>query len=712
MAVLAGGTSYATPFPADTLSPHQLDPVVVTATRSAHSRDRIAQKIEVLTPNDLQMTPSNDLTDLVRKLAAVDVIQYPTLSSGVGIRGFRPQFSGLNQRTLLLIDGCPAGATNLSLINLNGIQQIEVLKGPASALYGSQAMGGVINVISAHSKGTPRGKAWAEYGSFQTSQLGLQVGGNLTKKLDFDLSGSTFERGADYTIGKNNLLRKAFHFDNALKYYSAQPQASVSETLADGQQRPNTQFHQYAGMLRVGYQIDEKWRIDLRGEKFQAKDVESPGDISSGSTEASKKDVDRSALDFTLTGDHGTHQASLKVYGSEENTTNYVLNEYGKPIAPYRSAQSQNQWKGLQLKDIWSLGPHSLTIGYDYLKASNNSRRWYNDSTARAPYQPDYALITSALYVQAFLDFGRLSLQPGLRNERITYEVKTTDLLPSYQAGKKNLPFVSPSLGLTYRLLPGLKVKANMGRGFVTADAYSVAGYNEVRDSQGRISITQGNPDLKNESSLSWDLGLSFLRPNTGWSATLTYFNTSVTNRIAKVTTKVDEPQPNGDKIVSRAQYVNATEAHIQGIETEIQYDFGFLADHRYSLRAFLNGTSFLKAQEGIRQADASILSRDIHNVAKNTFNYGLEYDNLAWMRLRLTARNIGHRQDIDYTDVLNPLIRYPQYMVADLAATFSIENRHQLTLKVSNMTDENYYEKRGYNLPGRAISLRYQILF
>ncbi len=75
------------------------------------------------------MTPSADLTDIVRKTAAVDVIQYPNLSSGIGIRGFRPQFSGLNQRTLLLIDGRPAGATNLSQINLNGIERIEVLKG-------------------------------------------------------------------------------------------------------------------------------------------------------------------------------------------------------------------------------------------------------------------------------------------------------------------------------------------------------------------------------------------------------------------------------------------------------------------------------------------------------------------------------------------------------------------------------------------------------
>ena len=111
-----------------------LNPVVITATRFETKKEKIAQKIDLISKEDIQMTPSSDLTDIVRKMAAVDVIQYPNLSSGIGIRGFRPQFSGLNQRTLLLIDGRPAGATNLAQINLNGVERIEILKGPASSL--------------------------------------------------------------------------------------------------------------------------------------------------------------------------------------------------------------------------------------------------------------------------------------------------------------------------------------------------------------------------------------------------------------------------------------------------------------------------------------------------------------------------------------------------------------------------------------------------
>jgi vitamin B12 transporter len=689
-----------------------LNPVVVTATRYETRKERIPQKLDIITRQDIEMTPSNDLTDIVRKTAAVDVIQYPNLSSGIGIRGFRPQFSGLNQRTLLLIDGRAAGATNLSQINLNGVERIEVLKGPASSLYGSQAMGGVINIISQRSKGDTKGNGFVEYGSFQTIQAGVNAGGNLTKKLDYDMSFSYFERSKNYKIGKWNLFRDAFDYTKVRKNYTAQPEEDVDETKTDGATRPYTKLHYFSGALRLGYQLNDNWRVDIRGDKFQAKNVESPGEISSGSTEASTKDVDRAAFDVSLTGKIGNHSPSLKVFTSEENTKNYTLNVSGKPVVPFRSAESGNNWKGIQVKDVWAIGNHSLIVGYDYLNSSTESHRWTNDTTERAPTQPAYAIVSSAFFAQAMLNFGRLTIQPGVRYDNITFDVKETALLPTYKSGKKTNPFTSPSLGISYELVPALRVKGTIGRAFVTTDAYSVAGYNEVRDAKGRIAVTAGNPDLKNESSVSWDLGLSFNKPKTGFSANVTYFSTKVTNRIAKVIRTVNEPLENKDVIVSRATFVNAADAEIQGLETEVVYDFGALSNYRYSFRAFVNATSMFKATEDIVGTDESKVTRDIQNVAKNTINYGLEYDNLKWLRIRLSGRSIGTRQDIDYTDPINPVIDYPKYMVLDFTAAFKIAQRHTLALKVNNLTDENYYEKRGYNLPGRAVSVRYTVAF
>ncbi len=697
---------------ADSVSSNMLDPVVVTATRNEIKKEKIPQKIDLITKQDIEMTPSNDLTDIVRKTAAVDVIQYPNLSSGIGIRGFRPQFSGLNQRTLLLIDGRAAGATNLSQINMNGVERIEVLKGPASSLYGSQAMGGVINVITKRSKGDTKGNGFLEYGSFQTIQAGLNTGGNLTKKLDYDLSFAYFERDQDYKIGRNNLLRNAFGYTTAQKNYTNQPFETVDERKGDGLRRPFTKLHYYSAALRLGYQLNDKWRVDVRGENFQAKDVESPGEISSGSTEASKKNIDRAALDLSLTGSIGNHAPSVKVFTSEENTRNYTLNASGKPVIPFRSAELHNTWKGLQVKDVWTIGQHSLVVGYDYLNASTNSRRWTNDTTERGPTQPAYSIISSAFFAQMLLNFNRLTFQPGIRYDNITFDVKETALLPTYKAGKKTSPFTSPSLGLNYLLANNLRVKSNIGRAFVTTDAYNVAGYNEIRSSTGKIAVTAGNPDLKNESSISWDLGLDFNKPKSGIFASVTYFSTKVDNRIAKIITTVNEPLANKDVIVSRATFVNAADAEISGLETEFSYDFGAIQRYKFSLKAFVNGTSILKAKEVIVNTDASSTERNISNVAKNTFNYGLEYDDMKHLRLRLSGRSIGMRKDIDYTDPINPEIEYPNYMVFDFTAIYSFAQKHAIALKVSNLTDENYYEKRGYNLAGRGVSVRYTVSF
>ena len=74
---------------------------------------------------------------ILKKNSSIDVIDYPGVLSGIGIRGFRPEFSGITKHSLILIDGRPAGATNLATILKDNVERIEVLKGPASALYGA-----------------------------------------------------------------------------------------------------------------------------------------------------------------------------------------------------------------------------------------------------------------------------------------------------------------------------------------------------------------------------------------------------------------------------------------------------------------------------------------------------------------------------------------------------------------------------------------------
>ncbi|MBD2768692.1 TonB-dependent receptor [Hymenobacter sp. BT664] len=701
---------------ADTLRRQHLREVVVTATRSATTRDKVPQQIQVISRREMEQTPSQEFTDVLKKNASVDVVQYPSLLAGVGIRGFRPQTGSLNQRTLLLVDGRPAGTSNLATLDLGSAEQVEVLKGPASALYGSQAMGGVVNVLTRKSRGAVRSSLAAEYGSYQTIKLSGTTGGNITRALDFDLSFAQSDRATDYRLGGGGVFRRWLGGGSATKTYADGSTQDTDDSRADGQTRTFSKLNHYSGALRLGYQLSQRWRVDVRGERFVARNVQAPNDISYGDLGYSSKDLERQNLDLSVSGDYAQHQLLVRGYTAQEINDNNNLFSGNTRIAPYRSFQSQYQWKGIQAKDVIQLGTQHLSVGVDYNAATSNSRSFDPTGADIAPFSPNYELNTTGLYAQGQLSLlqDRLIVTPGARYDFITYKGKPTDLLTTFTPGKKTNPFFSPSLGAQVELAAGLRLHATIGRAYVTPDAYNVAGYSQTTPtSANKVSIIRGNPDLRNESSVTWDAGLRFERASTGFSADLTYFATRVKDRITTRTTNpVGETTPEGYVVAARTTYVNANDSRIQGLEAEAGYDFGALAENRYSLRVFAGGTGLFQAEDVANNPDGSQTKRAIFNVAKLSGNYGVAFDNQHGLRARLSGRYVGSRNDTDFTDLKAPQIKYPRYMTLDFSAGYTFANKHTLAVLVNNLTDENYYEKRGYNLPGRNLSARYTLAF
>ena len=94
-------------------------------------------------------------------------------------------------------------------------------------------------------------------------------------------------------------------------------------------------------------------------------------------------------------------------------------------------------------------------------------------------------------------------------------------------------------------------------------------------------------------------------------------------------------------------------------------------------------------------------------NVARATVTGALEYDDFSLLRGRLGARYVGRRRDNDFSDYsIFADVEYPPFLVFDATGGVKLANRLRLDLTVANLTDENYYEKRGYNLPGRALKV------
>ena len=162
----------------------QLDEIVVSATRSENRISEIPGRISLITPERLSFTASQTTDEVLALLPGVQVSRSFGLfshKSSVTMRGL----SGNEQaRTLVLIDGIPVnkadgGSVNWNLISTGDVERIEVVKGPGSALYGGNAMGGVINVINRRPSKSLEGFVNIDYGTYNTQGVKTRIAGRL-----------------------------------------------------------------------------------------------------------------------------------------------------------------------------------------------------------------------------------------------------------------------------------------------------------------------------------------------------------------------------------------------------------------------------------------------------------------------------------------------------------------------------------------------------
>lgn len=337
----------------DSARVQQLPRVTTTASRYAAPVDSLPRRVEVISRVQIDATPAFDMVDLLKKRANLDVVQYPGLLGGIGIRGFRPQVGSIQQRAMILLDGRPSGVTNVSMLDLQDVERIEVLKGPASALYGSSAMGGVVNIVTRRRTGTFSGLASASAGSFGASEFKVQGGGRVLGGIDADVSLRRYDQRDDYEIGGGNSLRGVFGRDSALKIYpgATQPSRYVPDTLGDGITRTFTTLASTSGNLRIGGSIAERLRIDLRGDLFDAQDLASPGDLYSAGglfPGNGRKNLRRAGGSVDIAGTAGVHGLLARLFTTDETSDYYDRPDSVRFVNFVAAARTS----GLQLQDV------------------------------------------------------------------------------------------------------------------------------------------------------------------------------------------------------------------------------------------------------------------------------------------------------------------------------------------------------------------------
>ncbi len=202
------------PGESDTLATRQLDALIVTATRNERTLGALPMPVSLISKNQIRTIGSLRLNDILTEQTGLVVVpQVNAQGNGIQIQGFNPDY------TLILIDGEPiigryTGSLELSRIAVGNIKQIEIVKGPSSSLYGSDALAGVINIITDRPQGT-RGNAAIRYGTNNTldingdigfikKKLGVYVYANRYHTDGYDLSpqnfGNTVSPFTNYTL--------------------------------------------------------------------------------------------------------------------------------------------------------------------------------------------------------------------------------------------------------------------------------------------------------------------------------------------------------------------------------------------------------------------------------------------------------------------------------------------------------------------------------
>ncbi len=230
-------TAYVATAQQDSLTDRTMDEVVVTATRTERKLANLAIPVQIINQKTIQQTGSLRFQDIIQEQTGIVVVNsnlgtslngYPSpFGQGVQMLGLDPAY------TLILLDGEPligrnAGILKLGRLATGNIRQVEIVKGPSSSLYGSEAMAGVINIITAAPQNEKldlqlhgaTNNTWGGTVSYANrfNKTGIQFFVNRLSSSGYDLDPSLYGKTVDPYRDWNGQLKMTHDFSTKLQW--------------------------------------------------------------------------------------------------------------------------------------------------------------------------------------------------------------------------------------------------------------------------------------------------------------------------------------------------------------------------------------------------------------------------------------------------------------------------------------------------------------
>ncbi len=489
-----------------------LDPVFVTASTRPEKIADVQASVQVISPQDLQAFPGTSVTEALKLAVGVDA-RPNGANATLAIRGF---VSGAGQPNLVLVDGlrrtAKYGTTNLNLYELENVERIEIVRGPMSALFGADAMGGVINIITrspANDEGTTgniRGLAGVTDDQQRDTYYGGGAIGFATGPVRHRVSVESRNRG-DFRYDKGAYLTDLGNIDETFVTYEG------AAAVATGQ--------------NLRWTVEYTNQVDTAPGLLAASPPTRPTPVK---FEGSEKETRWfGALRYSGEVGPGFLDVDLAYGSSDASTTrSYPAIE----TTDYRQLQFQARYSQEWRSNVFVGGAGAIR---DDVDVSINSK-----SAARTD---------SFVFVQDEWTFApRWRLLGGLRYDHFTDFGSVT----------------TPRVSVSYSPSPW-SIRAGYGQGYRAPSVLEQ--YSSFL--RGRFLIV-GDPNLQPEKSKSWEVAVAWNAANV--SAEAVYFD----NRVSNLIQTISKPREPGDppSVQARVKYANVANADLSGLETNATWRF------------------------------------------------------------------------------------------------------------------------------------------
>ncbi|WP_305853153.1 TonB-dependent receptor domain-containing protein [Agrobacterium sp. OT33] len=648
--VLLAGTTFYSPLyaqePATDETSTLLETIVITAGGYEQDIKHAPASISIVSEDQLKKKAIADISEAIRTVPGVNVGFGSDGTRGISMRGLGTGY------TLILIDGKRVNASATTLRHYNGdldwvpieaIERIEVVRGPMSTLYGSDALGGVVNIIT--KKGSDR---WT--GSLTTEFLLPDSDATgQTRRLNGYISGPIIPDTLNFTA-----------FGNISKKDSDDSAASGDISVPDG----NDNFD-LTGRLTFTPSADQTFDLEIGHGRERYKPY-----LADGETDTSKTEIERTTASLRHVGEWDIGTSTTTGFFEQATNNNRVSSEE----ITSRNYTFDSKLALTPFDYFWT---HNVIVGGElrYEELDDPVNLGQENSLTGSSGKAEASVFTGALFAEDEIEFtDAFRMTAGLR----------------YDYNEHFGSHFSPRTYFTYDLTDALTFKTGWAQAFKAPNLRQLDP-NWVTSSRGRgcgavggPCEMVGNPDLEPETSNSFEAG--FYYDNGAWQASATYFFNDVKNKItsARVASLILD---DGTKYV---QQINVDRARSQGIE-------GSLTIPIHPDLTWTNAFTYLLESKNLETGMP--LSADPEYAIHTEMTWQ------ARENLSFTASLDWYGKQVDYVEVTETLTaqNVKPYSSVNLSTKYDINDNFTMKAGVNNVFDSQPESSSNYKENGRA---------